>query len=51
MGIPIETLEKLVTDRLSEADIDTLVRYLRIYHKEIRSLSSVDLMFIKQAVY
>ncbi|EGR0633740.1 TPA: DEAD/DEAH box helicase [Vibrio vulnificus] len=51
MGIPIETLEKLVTARLSEADIDTLVRYLRIYHRYLHQLNSVDQMFIEQAIY
>ncbi|MCL9775738.1 DEAD/DEAH box helicase [Vibrio methylphosphonaticus] len=51
MGIPIETLDKLVTERLSEADIDVLVRYLRIYHKYLKQLNQVDHMFIKKATY
>ena len=51
MGIPIETLEKLVTERLSEANIDVLTRYLRMYHQDFTELSSTDLSFIKQAVY
>ncbi|MUK25717.1 helicase-related protein [Aliivibrio fischeri] len=51
MGIPIETLEKLVTPKLSEIDIDTLIRYLRFNHKFLRQLNSVDQMFIKQAIY
>ncbi|WP_275657122.1 helicase-related protein, partial [Photobacterium sanguinicancri] len=51
MGIPIETLEKLVTDRLSEADIDSLVRYLRMYYRHFEQLNFVDKMFIKQAVF
>ena len=51
MGIPIETLEKLVTERLSEANIDVLTRYLRMYHQDFTELSSTDFSFIKQAVY
>ena len=51
MGIPIETLEKLITKRLSEATLDVLARYLRMYHKYITKLSSIDHSFIKQAVY
>lgn len=51
MGIPIETLEKLTTERSSEANIDVLTRYLRMYHKYFTKLSSIDHSFIKQAVY
>ncbi|MFY8284333.1 DEAD/DEAH box helicase [Pseudoalteromonas sp. SSMSWG5] len=51
MGIPIETLEKLTTERSSEASIDVLTRYLRIYHKHFTKLSSIDHSFIKQAIY
>ncbi|MBG9999300.1 DEAD/DEAH box helicase [Pseudoalteromonas sp. NSLLW24] len=51
MGIPIETLEKLVTPELSETKIDTLLRYLRMNLKYLRQLNSVDQMFIKQAIY
>lgn len=54
MGIPIETLEKLVTPRLSETSIDTLIRYLRMnlkYLENFEQLNSVDRMFIKQAIY
>ncbi|EGQ7663325.1 DEAD/DEAH box helicase [Vibrio parahaemolyticus] len=51
MGIPIETLEKLTTERSSEASIDVLTRYLRMYHKHFTKLSSIDHSFIKQAVY
>lgn len=51
MGIPIETLEKLVTKDLNETDIDTLIRYLRMNLKYLVQLNSVDKMFIKQAIY
>lgn len=51
MGIPIETLEKLITDRLSETNIDVLTRYLRMHHKHFTVLNSTDQSFIKQAVY
>lgn len=52
MGIPIETLEKLVTPNLlkSEVEIDSLIRYLRMYYLHINRLSHVDKMFIKQAI-
>lgn len=50
MGIPIETLEKLVSERLKNADIDTLVRYLRMHRKHLKQLNSVDHMFIEQAI-
>ncbi|QTL36429.1 DEAD/DEAH box helicase [Pseudoalteromonas viridis] len=51
MGIPIETLEKLTTERLSEASIDILTRYLRMYYRYFSNLSEIDQSFIKQAVY
>lgn len=51
MGIPIETLEKLVTKKLSETEIDTLVRYLRMNLKHLKQLNSVDKMFIEQAIF
>lgn len=50
MGIPIETLEKIITERLSEANIDVLFRYFRMYLKYFTDLSSIDQSFIKQAV-
>lgn len=50
MGIPIETLEKLVTPKLGEIEIDTLVRYLRMNLKYFEQLTSVDKMFINQAI-
>lgn len=50
MGIPIETLEKLVTDRLSETSIDILIRYLRMHYNYLPQLSYMDKSFIKQAV-
>lgn len=51
MGIPIETLEKLTTERLNEASIDILTRYLRMFCKHFSNLSEIDRSFIKQAVY
>ncbi|HIF9068846.1 TPA: DEAD/DEAH box helicase [Photobacterium damselae] len=48
IGIPVETLEKLVTERLGEASIDSLTRYLRMYYKYFDQLNSVDRMFIRQ---
>lgn len=51
MGIPIETLEKLVTKKLSEKNVDTLIRYLRVNLKYLVQLNSVDKMFINQAVF
>lgn len=50
MGIPIETLEKLVTDRLRETSIDILIRYLRMHYNYLPQLSYMDKAFIKQAV-
>lgn len=51
MGIPIETLEKLVTERLSEVNIDVLTRFLRMYRNDLTKLSSIDQSFIEQAIY
>jgi superfamily II DNA/RNA helicase len=51
MGIPVETLEKLVTNRLSETNIDVLTRYFRMHHKHYTELNSIDQSFIMQAVY
>lgn len=50
MGIPIETLEKLVTDRLKIVDVDVLKRYFRMYGKHLKQLSSMDKSFINQAM-
>lgn len=50
IGIPIETLEKLITERLKDANLDVLTRYLRFYHVHLKALNSVDRSFIKNAV-
>lgn len=51
MGIPIETLEKLSTKRLSESSIDSLTRYISMNYKYLKQLDSIDHMFIEQALY
>lgn len=50
MGIPIETLEKIITKKLGEKDVDTLVRYLRMKSKSLVQLNAVDHMFIRRAL-
>ncbi|MBL1267924.1 MAG: DEAD/DEAH box helicase [Halomonas sp.] len=50
MGIPIETLEKIVTQKLSGKDVDTLIRYLRMNSEFLLQLDPVDKMFIERAV-
>lgn len=50
MGIAIETLDKLVTERLSESNIDTLSRYFRIHYRSFEKLDEIDKMFIKLAL-
>ncbi|MBO1109867.1 hypothetical protein J2R62_16995 [Plesiomonas shigelloides] len=50
MGIPIEVLEKLVTDRLSDVNVDVLTRYFRIYHPYFDNLTKLERRFIRQAV-
>ena len=50
MGIPIETLEKIVTQKLSGKDVDTLIRYLRMNSEFLEQLDPVDKMFVERAV-
>lgn len=50
MGVPVETLEKIIKERLMDVNIDVLIRYLRMYYKNLNNLSTVDKDFIKQAV-
>ncbi|EOA6546307.1 helicase-related protein [Vibrio vulnificus] len=50
MGVAIETLEKIQNSKLENAEIDTLVRYIRRYYKEFEELNFVDRMFIEQAL-
>ena len=51
MGIPIQTLAKLVTERLSNCEFNTLTKYIRLYFKVSKKLSKIDKLFIKQALY
>jgi superfamily II DNA/RNA helicase len=51
MGVPVETLEKLVTERLSETSIDSLTRYIRMNSRYLKQLNIIDKMFIKQALF
>ena len=50
MGIAVETLEKLVSERLSECSIEVLSRYLRINYKRFDNLNPIDHMFIRLAL-
>ncbi|ADZ91352.1 helicase domain protein [Marinomonas mediterranea MMB-1] len=50
MGIAIETLEKLVTERVSSSSIETLSRYIRMYYKKSERLHAIDRMFIRLAL-
>ena len=42
IGIPIETLEKITTEKLSNASFDTLLRYLRRYSNRLKSIEEID---------
>jgi hypothetical protein len=50
MGVPIQTLEKFYSERLGEASIETLLRYIRRYLIYLAQLDEVDRMFIKDAL-
>ncbi|WP_447043732.1 DEAD/DEAH box helicase [Vreelandella sp. H-I2] len=50
MGVAIETLEKIVSERLSKKSIEIVSRYLRIHHKNMEKLNSVDKLFIELAL-
>jgi len=51
MGIPIQTLEKIVTERLSECEFNALIKYIRRYFKASKKLSKIDKLFIQRALY
>lgn len=50
MGVPIETLEKLIAERLINVNIDTLCRYYRLYQSKLKNLSKTEHLFIQQAL-
>lgn len=50
MGIPIETLEKILADHLHNASLDSLTRYLRMYYKRLEGLNTLDRDFIERAL-
>jgi len=50
MGVSIQTLEKLYTERLGSARIEVLVRYLRLNSRNIKQFDDIDRMFIQRAL-
>lgn len=50
MGIPIQTLEKLVTERLKSSELNVLIRFLRLHSERLKNLSELDYSFIKRAL-
>ena len=50
MGIPIQTLEKLVTERLKGATVNSLSRYIIFYLDKFTHLNNMDKLFIRRAL-
>ncbi|UHQ54141.1 DEAD/DEAH box helicase [Microbulbifer sp. YPW16] len=50
MGISIETLEKIVNERLAVRRLETLARYVRQNYKKCQQLDVIDRMFINLAL-
>lgn len=50
MGVPIQTLEKLVTDKLSNCSLDTLARFIRIYFRNSNKLTDIEKTFIRNSL-
>ncbi len=49
MGIPIQTLHKMVTDDLKELDLDELIQYIKMNNNDLDDLEEMDYAFIKRA--
>lgn len=50
MGVSIQTLEKLYSERLGKVSIEILLRYIRLYGQKKSEFSDVDRMFINRAL-
>ncbi|MFT6421803.1 MAG: superfamily II DNA/RNA helicase [Thalassolituus sp.] len=50
-GVPIETLEKLDSERFKNSSLDVVTRYLRRFYQDIESLDDTDRVFIKTALF
>lgn len=50
MGIPIQTLQKILSERLSLVRLNVLVRYIKSNFKRINGLNSLDHIFIERAL-
>jgi hypothetical protein len=50
MGVPVQVLSKLANERLAEAELNALVRYLRINFRQFENLTLLDKQFISRAL-
>jgi superfamily II DNA/RNA helicase len=50
MGIPVQTLAKIKDERLTNIELNILVRYLRIHYRTIKNLTNLDRKFIGRAL-
>jgi len=50
MGIPVQTLQKLVTKKLAEKSLDVIARYLRANATKLKNLTIIDRKFIRRAL-
>jgi hypothetical protein len=50
MGVPVQVLAKLVSERLGATELNTLVRFLRINFCRFENLSPLDRQFISRAL-
>jgi superfamily II DNA/RNA helicase len=49
-GVPIETLEKLESERFKNSSLDAVTRYLRRFYQDLEILDDTDRVFIKTAL-
>ncbi|MGK5077773.1 DEAD/DEAH box helicase [Janthinobacterium sp. HLX7-2] len=50
MGIPVQTLQKLVHEKLSSVNLNVLIRYIRWNFNEIKNIDNLDRAFIARAL-
>lgn len=50
MGIPVQTLQKLVSEKLATKSLNFLARYLRRFANKFENLSDLDRAFISRAL-
>ncbi|OYO30783.1 DEAD/DEAH box helicase [Janthinobacterium sp. PC23-8] len=50
MGIPVQTLSKIKSERLAKVNVNVLARYLRLRYRSMKNLTDLDKKFIARAL-